>query len=820
MIANRDSDKACIFEIRAIRIILYADVHGVRYRWAEADRKVLFMKVLPLYNVLVLPNSNIYFQTQAFRAIAGNNVYQGDDVTLLIMKEQQTREEITEDSFYPIGVEGKIEEISGEGYVIIKTGRRINVDEIAINEQHEIFVETSVREDIKDLNINEARQKLYQIKADLKELLSRFRWGSIMENYIDQYTSIEEAASVLSSWISITNEERYAVLAMDSEKERFEALEKIIYEYAEVTKVTTDAHTAQQQDYQKLYKENALKKQIDYLQKELDEMHPEQVSEVRKFELKIQESEMNEEARREATKVLNRLKNDGEHSSESGMLYDYLDFVTGLSWKKEQPELIDLDEAEKVLSEEHFGMKKVKERIIQQIAVMNLKRKQSGSIIVFVGAPGTGKTSIGKSIAKALHRKYVRVSLGGVKDEADIRGHRRTYIGAMPGRIMDGISKAGVSNPVMVLDEIDKLSSSYNGDPASALLEVLDPEQNHTFTDHYMNVPYDLSDVLFICTANTLDTIPAPLLNRMEVIQFQGYTPLEKFQIAEKHLLPKALSAVGLQKGDVKVTDGAMETIISDYTREGGVRGLKKRLDTLCRIAAVKFVRENGVPEADASDEETVVKPEGAGPKIIVTKDELREYLDMHALPHNKVKDEAKPGVVTGLAWTQVGGEILYIETLFTKGEGKLNVTGQLGDVMKESVQIALSVVKARFPELASKFKENDLHIHVPDGSTPKDGPSAGITMTTALASLVTGHPVSPHIGMTGEISLEGTVNAIGGLPEKLMAAERAGVTRVFIPKDNVEDLRDVAPEVKDKLEIVPVEYVEDVLKAVGIMTE
>jgi len=839
------------------------------------------MKVLPLFNVLVLPNSNIYFQTQAFRAIAGNNVYQGDDVTLLIMKEQQTREEITEDSFYPIGVEGKIEEISGEGYVIIKTERRVNVDEIAINEQHEIFVETSRREDIKDLNINEARQKLYQIKADLKELLSRFRWGSIMENYIDQYTSIEEAASVLSSWISITNEERYAVLALDSEKERFEALEKIIYEYAEVTKVTTDAHTAQQQDYQKLYKENALKKQIDYLQKELDEMHPEQVTEVRKFELKIQESEMNEEARREATKVLNRLKNDGEHSSESGMLYDYLDFITGLSWKKEQPEQIDLDEAEKVLSEEHFGMKKVKERIIQQIAVMNLKRKQSGSIIVFVGAPGTGKTSIGKSIAKALHRKYVRVSLGGVKDEADIRGHRRTYIGAMPGRIMDGISKAGVSNPVMVLDEIDKLSSSYNGDPASALLEVLDPEQNNTFTDHYMNVPYDLSDVLFICTANTLDTIPAPLLNRMEVIQFQGYTPLEKFQIAEKHLLPKALSSVGLQKGDVKVTDEAMETIISDYTREGGVRGLKKRLDTLCRIAAVKFVRENGVPEADASEEETAVKNAGAEgetlaedrsasagetgasagdaavrskadtgnkgrtetgndfeavdksdvnagsedkfetePKIIVTKDELREYLDMHALPHNKVKDEAKPGVVTGLAWTQVGGEILYIETLFTKGEGKLNVTGQLGDVMKESVQIALSVVKARFPELASKFKENDLHIHVPDGSTPKDGPSAGITMTTALASLVTGHPVSPHIGMTGEISLEGTVNAIGGLPEKLMAAERAGVTRVFIPKDNVEDLRDVAPEVKDKLEIVPVEYVEDVLKAVGIMTE
>ena len=810
------------------------------------------MKVLPLYNVLVLPDSNIYFQTQAFRAIAGNNVYQGDSVTILVMKEQQSRDQITEKSFYPIGVEGKIEEISGEGYVIIKTENRVDVKEIAINDQHEIFVDTAKRDSIKDMDVNEARQRLLKVKADLKELVSRFRWGSIMESHIDQYTSIEEAAAVLSSWISITNEERYAVLAMDSEKERFEALEKIIYEYAEVAKVTTDAQFAQQEDYQKLYKENALKKQIDYLQKELDEMHPEQVTEVRKFELKIQESEMNDEARREAGKVLNRLKNDGDNSAESGMLYDYLDFVTGLSWKKEEPEQIDLDEAQKILDEDHFGMKKVKERIIQQIAVMNLRRKQSGSILVFVGAPGTGKTSIGKSIAKALHRKYVRVSLGGVKDEADIRGHRRTYIGAMPGRIMDGISKAGVSNPVMVLDEIDKLSSSYNGDPASALLEVLDPEQNNTFTDHYMNVPYDLSDVLFICTANTLDTIPGPLLNRMEVIQFQGYTPTEKFQIAEKHLLPKALNAVGLEKGDIKVTDEAMETIISDYTREGGVRGLKKRLDTLCRIAAVKFVRENGVPEdtekeheknepdagtvsTGAGEEKTGYDPAGNGaadskkdksecsetePKIVVTKDELREYLDMHALTHNKVKDEARPGVVTGLAWTQVGGEILYIESLFTKGEGKTVVTGQLGDVMKESVQIALSLVKSKFPELASKFKENDLHIHVPDGSTPKDGPSAGITMTTALSSLVTGRPVSPHIAMTGEISLEGTVNAIGGLPEKLMAAERAGVTKVFIPKDNVEDLRDVASEVKDKLEIIPVEYVEEVLKATGIMTE
>ena len=593
-------------------------------------------------------------------------------------------------------------------------------------------------------------------------------------------------------------------------------------------------------------------------------MHPEQVSDARKYELKIEESGMNEEAKREATKVLNRVKNDGANSAESGMLYDYLDFVTGLSWKKEAPETINLGEAQQILDEDHFGMKKVKERIIQQIAVMNLRKSQAGSILVFVGAPGTGKTSIGKSIAKALHRKYVRVSLGGVRDEADIRGHRRTYIGAMPGRIMDGIAKAGVSNPVMVLDEIDKLSSSFNGDPASALLEVLDPEQNNSFTDHYMNVPYDLSDVFFVCTANTLDTIPSPLLNRMEVIEFQGYTPSEKLEIAKRHLFPKALKNVGLAEGDVALTDDVLDTIISDYTREGGVRGLKKRLDTLCRIAAVKYIQaeetaasapanaettaesntvsqpEAGTPiaasalaNAEMSAEATAAAQPEAGtpivvststadaekhPVIQVTRENLRDFLDMHALPHNKVKTSAQPGVVTGLAWTQVGGEILYIESLFTKGSGKTIITGQLGDVMKESSAIAQALVQSRFPEQAELFEKNDLHIHVPDGSTPKDGPSAGITMTTAIASLVTGIPVPPNIAMTGEVSLEGVVSAIGGLPEKLMAAERAGVQKVFIPKENIDDLRDVAAEVRDRLEIIPVESIEEVLTALGIL--
>ncbi len=823
------------------------------------------MKVLPLYNVLVLPHSNIFFQTQAFRAMAGNNIYQGDEVTILVLREQQTREEMNAESFYPIGVEGVVEEISTDGYVVVQTAARVDVHQVLVNENHEIFVETTKRADIMDMDSAEAHMKLAKIKEGLREMVSRFRFGDMMRTYIDQYSSIEEAASVLSSWLTLSNEERYSLLQEDSAKKRFERLERIIYEYSEIAKVTSDAQSAQQEDYQKAYKEQALRKQIDYLQNELDEMHPEQVSDARKYELKIEESGMNEEAKREATKVLNRVKNDGANSAESGMLYDYLDFVTGLSWKKEAPETINLGEAQQILDEDHFGMKKVKERIIQQIAVMNLRKSQAGSILVFVGAPGTGKTSIGKSIAKALHRKYVRVSLGGVRDEADIRGHRRTYIGAMPGRIMDGIAKAGVSNPVMVLDEIDKLSSSFNGDPASALLEVLDPEQNSTFTDHYMNVPYDLSDVFFVCTANTLDTIPSPLLNRMEVIEFQGYTPSEKLEIAKRHLFPKALKNVGLAEGDVALADDVLDTIISDYTREGGVRGLKKRLDTLCRIAAVKYIQAEETAasapanaettveavttaqpaagtstatstpvNAETTAEDTTATQPAAGtptvsftstaavaekhPVIQVTRENLRDFLDMHALPHNKVKASAQPGVVTGLAWTQVGGEILYIESLFTKGSGKTIITGQLGDVMKESSAIAQALVQSRFPEQAELFEKNDLHIHVPDGSTPKDGPSAGITMTTAIASLVTGIPVPPNIAMTGEVSLEGAVSAIGGLPEKLMAAERAGVQKVFIPKENIDDLRDVAAEVRDRLEIIPVESIEEVLTTLGIL--
>jgi ATP-dependent Lon protease len=757
------------------------------------------MTVVPVYNVLVVPDSNIFFAIDAYKKMTGRAPFEGEKVIMMMLHADDSREDLKKESFYPIGVSGIITEVNAGGYLVIRTHGRVHFDEITVYSDHTIELSVSRKPDIEDLDPAYEEDRLLKLKNVVIEYTSQFQWGALTQAYAEQWTNIGEIASIMSPWLNISNEERYALLAEDSRKARSEAMEKILYENLEMFHVNNEARNAQEEGYQKVYREQAIKKQIEYLQKELDEMHPENITDVRRFQVKIEESGMNEEARKEADKVLNRYKQEGQNSPESGMLYDYLDFITGLSWKNEDAQEIDLDEAEAVLEEDHFGLKKVKERIIQQIAVMNLKKQQSGSILCFVGAPGTGKTSIGQSIAKALHRKYARVSLGGVRDEADIRGHRRTYIGAMPGRIMDGIQKSGVSNPVMVLDEIDKLSVSYNGDPASALLEVLDPEQNSTFTDHYMNAPYDLSNVLFICTANTLETIPEPLLNRMEVIQFQGYTATDKLQIARRHLLPKAMQTVGIEPGQIEISDDIIKVIISDYTQEGGVRGLRKRLETLCRAAAVRIVR-------------------GKGQTIVVTKENLRDLLDMHPVYHKQVKESAKPGIVTGLAWTAAGGEILYIETLLTKGKGEIVITGQLGDVMKESARIAVTLVKSLFPEQTAVLEENDLHIHVPDGATPKDGPSAGITLTTALSSLVTGTPVPPSIGMTGEVSLQGGVNPIGGLPEKLLAAQRAGVKKVFIPADNVDDLRDVPEEVKENLEIVPVEEASEVLKALGIM--
>ncbi len=756
------------------------------------------MAVVPVYNMITVPDSSLFLQTGVYRAMTGRAPVENEKVTVIVAKREASRRELESDSFYPIGVSGQIREVNEQGYLVIRLGQRVNLDEVYVFPDKTIELTVSRRADVEDLDPADAALRLTAIKEELLSFSRGFEWGEMLRGFVAAWESIGDVGAGMSPWMSASNEARYALLAEDSRKARFDKLEAMIYENLELARVRLKAQSAQRADHEKLYKEQALRKQIDYLQQELEEMHPEEESDLRALEKKIESCGMNETALKEARKLFARLKSEGQSGHESGMLTDYLEFLTSLPWKKEEAKTISLDEAEQILDADHFGLEKVKKRILEQLAVMQLKGQQSGSILLFVGAPGTGKTSIGQSIAKALGREYVRVSLGGVRDEADIRGHRRTYIGAMPGRILDGIAKCGVSNPVMVLDEVDKLSVSYNGDPAAALLEVLDPEQNFSFTDHYLNVPYDLSDVLFICTANTLDTIPEPLLNRMEVIRFQGYTPTEKQEIALRHLLPKALEAAGLKDGDTEISPETIAHIISEYTREAGVRGLKKRIDTLCRAAAVQLVR-------------------GGKPPVVMTPDNLREYMDMSPIRQKNVKEHAEPGVVTGLAWTQVGGDVLYIETKATKGSGKLTITGQLGDVMKESAQIAVSLVKSLYPDKAELLEKEDLHIHVPDGATPKDGPSAGITLTTALASLVSGVPVPPAVAMTGEVSLQGSVNPIGGLPEKLMAAQRSGVKKVFIPADNVDDLRDVAKEVRDQLTIIPVQSVAEVLSKLSL---
>lgn len=753
------------------------------------------MITIPVYDMIILPDIVYYFKSDVFQELNIEDVRKDDEVLFLMLKEDKARSEMTADDFYPIGISGKFQSRDDNGVISVRTTNRVNVLQVNVTAD-EIVASVTLREDIEDLSDEERKERYGRMRDSLLKFVQGFQWGVMARGYILHWKSMEETVSSLAGYLNLSSEEKYEILAADHTSVRTELMEKAIYEFIEMTRVGQEAENEQVESHEKVYREDAIKKQIDFLQRQLDEMHPENVSDVRKFENKIRESGMNETARREAEKILNRMKQEGKDSHEYGMLYDYLDFVTGLSWKKEELTDVDLTEAEKILDKEHYGLKKVKRRIIQQLAVMALNKKQSGSILLFVGAPGTGKTSIGQSIADALHRKYVRVSLGGVRDEAEIRGHRRTYVGAMPGRIMDGMKRCGASNPVMVLDEVDKLSKDFSGDPASALLEVLDPEQNNSFTDHYMNVPYDLSDVLFVCTANTMDTIPEPLLNRMEVIQFTGYTAVEKFQIARRHLLPKAMKAMGIKAQNLKVTDEALEKIISDYTMESGVRGLQKQLDTLCRFAAVKLVK-------------------GEQKSLTVSPRRLQEFLDQKPIHHENILEEKQPGIVTGLAWTQAGGEILFIETMFTKGSGKIQITGQLGDVMKESVQIAVTLVKSRYPEKADLFEKNDLHVHVPAGAVPKDGPSAGITLTTAIASLVTGKAVSPEYAMTGEVSLRGRVMPIGGLPEKLMAAQRAGISRVLIPAENVDDLDEVADEVKEKLKIIPVKTVEEVLKKV-----
>ena len=760
------------------------------------------MLVIPIYNTIILPDVQYNLEPDSLTDREKSTLKVEDTVILLPLKEEKTREELSVEDFYPIGLTGVIKGIrNADGDLIMAVRTELKVKVVNLEANREVLnAEYEIIYDEADIDEREQRAVFNMVLENLAQISSYFQWGSWAMRFSEKLDNVNEVISIVGPYTDLTVEEKYAMLETDSLMERYHLVSEAMLKYKDLVELQVDINKKIQDKQGDNYRESMIRRQIDLLNDELAEYNQDELSDVKRLEGKIEEAGFPEEVKDEIDRVFNKFRQMGSDDHEYGSTLEYLEFVTALSWKSEEEQEIDIKKAKEILNKSHHGLKKPKERVIEQIAVMALKKQNAGSIILFTGAPGTGKTSMGKAIAEALGRKYIRISLGGIKDEAEIRGHRRTYVGAMPGRIMESIKRSGVNNPVIVLDEIDKLGyGSFNGDPESALLEVLDPEQNVTFTDHYMNVPYDLSKVLFICTANSIDEMSEPLLDRMEIIELSGYTAEEKFHIAKEHLMSKSLEETGLLKKNIGISDSVLKNIIANYTMEAGVRGLKKQIDKLMRQAAVKILEK----EVD---------------KVVIKKEDLPKLLGNKKALHDKVLKHNIPGVVTGLAWTQAGGEILFIETTAFAGTGQIVITGQLGDVMKESATIAVNLVKSLLFDKKIDFRDKDIHIHVPSGSVPKDGPSAGITMFTAIISLVLGIKVDSLLAMTGEISLRGQVLPIGGLPEKLMAAERAGIKKVLIPLSNKEDLIDVPESTKKSLEIVLVDTVTDVAKeALGL---
>jgi ATP-dependent Lon protease len=602
-------------------------------------------------------------------------------------------------------------------------------------------------------------------------------------------------ADMVASSINAPVEEKQKVLEMLNVNQRLKKVTRLVNDQLEILEMGSRIQNQVKEDMDRQQREYYLRRQLKAIREELGETDSDSV-EIREYRALIQDSRLPEEAEKEAQRELQRLARMHPSSSEYVVASTYLDWLTSLPWHEASRDVLDIRSARRILNQDHYGLDKPKKRILEFLAVRKLKKNSKGPILCFTGPPGTGKTSLGRSIAKALGREFVRISLGGVRDEAEIRGHRRTYVGALPGRIIQNIRKAGKKNPVFMLDEIDKLDSSYRGDPSSALLEVLDPEQNDTFTDHYLDVAFDLSDVMFLTTANVLHTIPPPLRDRMEVLELNGYTEDEKHKIATRYLIPRQRDAHGLTAGQIRFTPGAVRKIISGYTRESGLRNLERRIGTICRGVATK------IAEAQALN-------------LVIRQDDLHDYLG----PVQHIPDLAQrihaPGVVVGLAWTPVGGEILFVEAVAMKGSRELTLTGQLGEVMKESAATALSFIRSHAEKLGvddTFFDTHDIHIHVPAGSIPKDGPSAGVTMLAALVSLATARKVRPRLAMTGEITLRGEVLPVGGIKEKIIAAHRAGVKSVILPLWNRKDMEDVPRHIQDQMDFTFTDKMEDIV--------
>lgn len=758
------------------------------------------LPLLALRGVLVFPSIVLHLDVGREKSIASLQTAMMEDQTIFLASQKEVAIENPEPKdIYRVGTVAKISQMiklpNGTIRVLVEGLHRAEIVRY-IEEEKEYTVEVKLLEDISgDPNEEEAlmRQLVQQFAQYIKisRKLTKETLATVQD--IDEPNRL---TYMISSHLPIKVKDKQEILEFDHVIERMQHLLTIIANEKKVLDLERKIGKRVQTSMEQTQKEYYLREQLKAIQKELGESD-DKMSEVVRLREQILERKMPEKITEVALKELERFERVPQTSSESAVIRNYLDWLISLPWTEKTEDTIEIDEAEKILNADHYGLDKVKERILEYLAVQKLTKSIKGPILCLVGPPGVGKTSLAKSIARSINRKFVRISLGGVRDEAEIRGHRRTYIGAMPGRIIQGMKRAGTINPVFLLDEIDKMSNDFRGDPASAMLEVLDPEQNQNFSDHYIEETYDLSNVMFVATANYVNNIPEPLLDRMEVITIAGYTEVEKMHIAKRHLIPKQLKENGLKKGNLQIRDEALLSIIREYTREAGVRGLERTISTLCRKAAKLIVS-------------------GKQKRVIVTKKRLEQLLGKPIYRYGRMEKEDQVGTATGLAYTPFGGDTLSIEVSHYHGKGELILTGKLGEVMRESAQAAFSYIRSRAEELKipSNFPEKyDIHIHVPEGATPKDGPSAGITMATALVSALTGRAVKRDVGMTGEITLRGHVLPIGGLKEKSLSAHRAGLTTIIIPADNERDIEDIPESVRKDLTFIKVKHLDEVLE-------
>ncbi len=755
--------------------------------------------LLPLRGLLVYPSMVLHLDVGRDKSVqALEQAMMEDNEVFLVSQKEMNIDEPTAEDLYDVGTVATVKQMvklpNGTNRVLVEGLYRASIEHIT--EGEELY-----KADI--IKLNDVHEDANEEEALMRTLLSQFEQYVKVSKKVSQETyntvsDIDDSshlADLISSHLPIKIKDKQSVLEIENVKARLKHLIEIIGNERDVLQIEQKIGQHVKKSMEKTQKEYYLREQMKAIQSELGDKDG-KTGEVAQLREKIEEAQMPERVEAIAEKELGRYEKVPQSSAESSVIRNYIEWLVALPWTEETEDNLDVTHAEKILDEDHYGLEKVKERVLEYLAVQQLTQSIKGPILCLVGPPGVGKTSLAKSISRAINRHFVRISLGGIRDEAEIRGHRRTYIGAMPGRIIQGMKRAETVNPVFLLDEIDKMASDFRGDPSSAMLEVLDPEQNSTFSDHFIEEHYDLSKVMFVATANTMTSIPGPLLDRMEVISIAGYTEVEKLHIAKEHLLPKQIKENGLTKSQIQFKEQALLKLIRRYTREAGVRNLERQLASVCRKAAKIIVAKEKK-------------------RVIVTENQLEELLGRPPFRYGQAELEDQVGAATGLAYTAAGGDTLSIEVSIYPGKGNLTLTGKLGDVMKESAQAAFSYIRSRADDLhidPEFVEKNDIHIHVPEGATPKDGPSAGITMATALVSALTGRPVRKEVGMTGEITLRGRVLPIGGLKQKSLSAHRAGLSTIIIPAENEKDLEDIPESVREGLTFIPVKHLDEVL--------